>query len=323
MEQFHSKIENCMKNSLDSAAPTIRFSSVWDQYQKKDAPASRLKRLVAYPLLALMLLTVGFTFAAQRDKTDYPFVNDPSVIGKWQAVDFVDSVDQFTPGQKFWDADLFLNTMVFVKDGKTFMAFNSGNRNLVPSEYTWTKGLVLNKFGKLADTYETRVINGATYMFLQWKDGDYIYFHRTPSYLVLQKTDSQDYADYKPTAREDKIDYPFVDDPQVVGKWETVDFVKTIDKFDPHAVIDTSEMILKQFDIAANGQMSISLTNGKTFTDTTTWTKGLMLDKKSKTASKYEIKELDGESYMFYEFKNGDYIYGGMQPQYFVLKKVK
>jgi len=312
-----------MKNSLNTKAPSIRFTGVWDQYQAPPRKSARLKRLIAYPVLALMFLLVGSTFAAQKDNTDYPFINDPDVIGKWQAVDLVDNIDQFTPGKKFCQDDLYLKSLVFIKDSRTLMAFKNGNGNLVPTDFTWTRGLVLCKQNKTADKYETRVINGVTYMFLEWKDGGYTYFHFKPPYFVLQKVDDQDYSDFKPVAREDKVDYPFVDDPQLLGTWETVNFVNTIDEFDPDTFVDTSEMILKQFDIAADGQMSISLTNSRVITDTTTWTKGLILDQKWKTASKYEIKEIDGDSYLFYEFKNGNYSYAGMEPQYYVLKKVK
>ena len=51
-----------------------------------------------------------------------------------------------------------------------------------------------------------------------------------------------------------------------------------------------------------------------------TWTKGLVLD--DDTASKYIIREIDGSSYMFYEWKSGDYTIRYMKPSYYVLKKV-
>ena len=63
-----------------------------------------LRRAIAIPgiaLLALLSLTlVGFKFTAIEDKIDYPFINDQQVIGKWQTVDFVEKIDDFSPGQK-------------------------------------------------------------------------------------------------------------------------------------------------------------------------------------------------------------------------------
>lgn len=56
---------------------------------------------------------------------------------------------------------------------------------------------------------------------------------------------------------------------------------------------------------------------------TFSWTKGLILNKQEKTAGKYVIKELNGSTYMFFQWKNGDYIYRGKVSGYYVLQKVK
>ena len=53
-----------------------------------------------------------------------------------------------------------------------------------------------------------------------------------------------------------------------------------------------------------------------------TWTSGLVVNKLNKTASKCEIKDIDGETFMFYQWKAGDYIHRGMKPSYYVLRKV-
>lgn len=324
MDQFNSKIESCMKNTLDSKEPSIRFTAVWDRHKMNSPKTFGIKKAIAVPLMALMLLMVGFTFAVQVDKTDYPFINDPNVIGKWQAVDYVDSIDQFAPGQRFYKDELFLKELAFNKDGSTLIACSKTNNKLKPSFTTWTKGLEISKQDRTACKYEIKDINGSSYMFLEWKDGGYMYLHQKPTYFILKKVDNLDYTvDYsKLPAKEDKVDYPFVDDPQLTGKWECVDCVKTIDEFNPNTRIASEDLPLSQFDIAENGKMSVLLSDRNVY-EGSTWTKGLMLDKKHKTASKYEIQELKGDSYLFCELKNGNYIYGGEKPMYYVLKKIK
>jgi hypothetical protein len=52
-------------------------------------------------------------------------------------------------------------------------------------------------------------------------------------------------------------------------------------------------------------------------------TKGLVLSSSLKTASRYILKELDGSTYMFFEWKSGDYTLRGMKPKYYVLKKAE
>ena len=52
---------------------------------------------------------------------------------------------------------------------------------------TWTKNLVLNANDKTAAKYTIKEINGSKYMFLEWKNGDYIERGTTPWYYVLRK----------------------------------------------------------------------------------------------------------------------------------------
>lgn len=327
MEQSDIKIEDVIKKNLDQTQPSIRFSTVWDKHKKSSRKLFGLKRIIAVPMTAvlslLVLIIAGFTFAAIEDKTDYPFVDDPNVIGKWQAVDYVAEIDQFSPNKKGKQGDLFLKELAFIKDGKMLLALNKGNGNLRPTPLTWTEGMAINKYEKTASKYVIKEIDGSTYMFFEWKSGEYTYFHMKPKLFVLSKVNNLDYSNYKITTIEDKVDYPFVDDPQLAGKWETVDFVNTIDEFKPGGISWRGNLLLTQLEILENGKISSSTSDNEIPEGFLTWTRGLIIDKKEKLASKYEIKELKGDTYLFYEWKSGDYKFGGMQPQYYVLKKLK
>ncbi len=113
----------------------------------------------------------------------------------------------------------------------------------------------------------------------------------------------------------DNIDLPFVDDPKIIGTWKSVDFVKEIDDFHPEENnYEEGELYLKKL---------IFYENGRTFRTFWTWTKGVVMHSGSKTAAKYEIKEIDGDKYMFFEWKSGDYTIRRMKPKYYVLKKDK
>jgi len=329
MEQFDSRIEEAMKMKLDGSEPSVRFGTVWNKHKKKSRKIFGIRRVIAIPgivLIALLALSlVGFKINAIVDKTDYPFVNDQQVIGKWQIVDMVETVDQFSPDKKLWQSDLILKELAFINEGKMLISVTQGNGKLGPTNFKWTQGMVLNKWEKTASKYEFKDINGTSYMFLECKSGDYTYFHKKPWYLVLTKVDDTDYSNYKPTAIEDKVDYPFVDDPQLIGTWETVDYVKTIDDFNTMGSIQSmiGNLFLVQLDIVENGKISAKTTEGNIPEGFLTWTKGLILDTKHKIASKYEIKEIKGDTYLFYEWKSGDYSYREIKPEYFVLKKVK
>jgi len=253
------------------------------------------------------------------DKTDYPFVNDPKVIGGWKSVDFVREIDDFNPKKKGWKGDLYLNYLIFEEGGK-----------IARIGLTWTKGLVLSD--DTASKYVIKEMDGSTYMFYEWKSGDYTIRHMRPYYYVLEKVSTESLkfepmfgkkADIPPTSTineegriVDKIDYPFINDSQVIGTWKSVDFVGEMEQF------KASEKQWK----GRGGQLYLKelvfLPNGRTFKPWWTWTKGLVFHSGDKTAAKYTLKDIEGSTYMFFEWKSGDYTIRYRKPSYYVLKKV-
>lgn len=329
MEQSNFDIGETIKDVLGSHKPSTSFEETWSKQQGKEKRILRLRKRFALPLIALItfmaLFTVGFAsyqIARRIDNIDYPFVDDASVIGKWKTVDFVKNIADFNIDKRYWNEELFLSELAFIKEGKMLNSFENGNLAYAPT--TWTKGKIINEQEKTASGYDIRDINGKTYLFMQWKSGDYIFKEREPYYYVLEKVDSQDYSDYSVKAiMEDKIDYSFELDTQMLGRWESVDFVKDISQFSPNQKSWLDDLYLTQIDIFENSKIEIATTKGSYYVKSIFWTKGLIIDTRYKTASKCTIKEIDGDTYMFYEWKSGDYTYRGMKPYYYVLKKDK
>jgi len=118
----------------------------------------------------------------------------------------------------------------------------------------------------------------------------------------------------------DNIDLPFVDDPEIIGTWKSVDFVKKIEDFHPeNKKWKGGELFLKEMDFyKKGGKVKLLYIEGKR---DKTWTKGVVLDDRSKTASRYRIKEINGQKYLFFEWKSGDYTIRHRKPKYYVLKK--
>ena len=106
------------------------------------------------------------------------------------------------------------------------------------------------------------------------------------------------------------------------GKWESVDFVKTIDSYKPGVKSWGDVLFLTGFNVQENGKLTLTTISGESSGPSITWTKGMIINNGDKTASKCEVKKIDGTTYMFYEWKSGDYINRGMIPQYYVLKKI-
>jgi|GEM_PF-364551 len=254
------------------------------------------------------------------DKIKYPFVDDPDVIGRWVTVDYVNGPDEFSPGQKRWPWDLWLKGITFYKGGTTNWAWQ------------WTKGLLIQPYSKTASRYRIKTIDGQQYMFFEWKSGDYTILHRKPEYYVLKKEagNSAEKSDATlPPAQVDangnfivetstneqdrfvdRLNYPFINDAQVIGKWISVDFVQKPEDFTAGEQHWPGDLYLKNLYFFEGG------TTGGPWT----WTKGLVLHPGDNTAARYTIKTIDGQQYMFFEWKSGDYVIRHRKPEYYVLK---
>lgn len=108
------------------------------------------------------------------DSIDLPFITDERVIGTWRSVAFVDSPAKFDPAKT--RDDLYLKGLSFMPDGSTDRAFR------------WTKDYVLHRGDKTAARYDLVTLSSGTYMFLEWKSGDYTIRHKQPKFYVLRKT---------------------------------------------------------------------------------------------------------------------------------------
>ncbi|MBV7274810.1 peptidase M56 [Clostridiaceae bacterium UIB06] len=270
-----------------------------------DAKASSIKKQIASKI------------SMHQDKIDYPFVNDDQIIGRWQSVDFVNEINDFKVDSKSFKGNLYVRELNVLQDGK-----------VSKTAFTWTKGLFLNESDKTASKYVIKEIEGSTYMFFEWKSGDYTLWGRKPSYYVMKKISSTPSLTINMLGKEvgntriDKVDYSFIDDSQVIGKWKSVDFVKNANDFRPGIQSWQTDLFVDNLNFSKGGNVSLCVAkDGETYNVNLTWTKDLVIDKNNKTASKYIIKEINGSTYMFYEWKSGDYTEAGMQPWYYVLEK--
>ncbi len=110
----------------------------------------------------------------------------------------------------------------------------------------------------------------------------------------------------------DDLNLPFENDSEVLGTWESVDFVTQPGDFVPGKKQFSEELYLKKLTF---------LNDGKTTDDWWTWTKGVLIHKDDQTASRYEIRTIQGTQYLFVEWKAGEYMAQGTPPEYYVLKK--
>jgi bla regulator protein blaR1 len=106
---------------------------------------------------------------------------------------------------------------------------------------------------------------------------------------------------------------PFVDDPEALGTWTSIDFVNNIEDFSPIAVSWKGEPLTKSIVIKPNGQTDKSWL---------TWSKGYIFHSGDKTHAQYFIKNIEHKSYLINEHMSGDVTLKGMPPKYFVYQKL-
>lgn len=232
----------------------------------------------------------------QKDDTNLLFLDDPRVPGQWRAVDFVKNINDFDPRDMHFKGDLYLKDITFYFNGSTSLAFN------------WTNGYVLHYANSTAARYiikeDCKNNHCESYMFMEWKSGDYICKNLPPKYYVLKKITS---------AKTDDTDMPFVNDKNVLGRWKSVDFVSAPSAFNPNNRHWKDELFLHDLVFMQDGKMKPPFYS---------WTKGFVLKNGAeKTASAYETKKIDGKEYLFLQWKSGDYVYRGQTPKYYVLEK--
>jgi len=117
-------------------------------------------------------------------------------------------------------------------------------------------------------------------------------------------------------------DLPFEPEPEVIGTWETLDFVREPSQFDPEHRTWSGELFLREVTFSPDGVADIRYGFGeRTRSHTESWTRGALLDRKEQRVSAYELRPTESGTTMFLEWISGDVIYLGMPPCYYVLRR--
>ncbi len=104
----------------------------------------------------------------------------------------------------------------------------------------------------------------------------------------------------------------FENDPELIGAWQSVDFVNDVNDFKAGIKKWQSDLFLKELTFKENGVTSKSCV----------WTKDWIYTGDGKAKAQYYIKSIDSEMYLFLPWLSGDVIIRGMKPSYYVLKKI-
>ena len=240
----------------------------------------------------------------KKDKDNFKFENDETVIGRWEVLGAVEKKEDYFPGKKIFRRGVFFAELYFLPDGEEYWRF------------AWTKNCVKVGWneGYLFCNYETKETDGVLYMFLE--------LHQT---IILKQTDKKRYTKNEIGCRGDidMIDKPFINDEKILGKWSAVSYVTAVKDFNPTEQNNEKRIYYKSAEFLPGGEFNYVMdktaervpgselryfmdgsfkskwTNGMTFSDTSY---GL-------TANKYEIHVIDSIEYLFIEWKSNDYVW--------------
>ena len=247
-------------------------------------------------------LTKDSVFTTEEMKT--PFENDPAAVGKWIMLDIVPSKEQFLYGHEKCPHLGWLDELYFLEGGAAYWSLMG-----------WTKGWLYTHGREpqtlLGNRYEIEETDGHTLLYLymkHYRDGQGLACG-VPEVWVYEKADGLSRKE-EDICRIDRVEYPFVPDKAVLGKWRVRDFYswKFEENFEPQKQNSPdAELYAREMDFQPDGTC---VQTTRQHASRLGWTKGLVLNRRAKTASAYEIRHIDGIDYLIMEWKTGDYQYG-------------
>ncbi len=249
----------------------------------------------------------------EQPKKEIPFVNDESVIGKWEiqgvfAVkeDYAQNI--FCDNTGFYGGDV--KYLYFLPDGEEYWG------------YSWTKGYFISNAyltGSAYNEYEIEEKSDGTYMLITLRETE-VSRGGKPTYLLLKKSDGNRYS-AESIARKDDINKSFINDERIIGKWKAHSFLCNKSEF-PQEEEPIDELYFKEIEFFSDGNCRCvyadAVFEGE---DTVVWTKNYLLRKWNWSACEYEIRTVNEKDYMIIEWKSGDYRYGGYDTNYYVFTK--
>lgn len=109
---------------------------------------------------------------ARKDDIDMPFIDDREVLGRWKAVSFCRSKEDFDPAKREDDDRLYFKSIEFLENGACISVYADDVIQGTDMQ-VWTKGYVLRKYNENACGYEIRHEADGVYLLMEWKSGDY------------------------------------------------------------------------------------------------------------------------------------------------------
>lgn len=227
------------------------------------------------------------------------FINDERVIGKWDLVGIASNIEE-AKVNKFIQDDYQIKQLYLLPKGKQYWVIS------------WTKDIIF--INGRENHYQ--IDNDIMYLFVKGNEENEI------KIAIYKKIDDKEYT-IEDIKVKDNTDIDYIEDKNLVGFWQTVDFITNKNSFDPEKIqANSTNLPLSKVTFTPNGEVYINYRYNKDI-KRAKYTKDYIINFcLSDTLSKYFYQIIDNKKYLIIEWKSGDYVYGRMINGYYVLEKI-
>ena len=229
------------------------------------------------------------------------FINDENAIGKWKLLG-VSLNREDAENNKYIEDDYNIKELYLLPNGEKYWVIS------------WTKGIIY--INGNANTYE--IDNNKLYLTI--KDP---YNNSDSKVVVYQNIDHNSYS-VEDIKHKDNTNIEFREDKEVVGIWQTIDFVNNPNSFNPDKLQTAKDKLaIDKLIFEPIEEVHIRYQDNNYMRDskyTKNYIVNLMLPN---TLAKYEIQTINNKKYLIVEWKSGDYVFGGIINGYYVLEKME
>ena len=181
------------------------------------------------------------------------------------------------------------------------------SKTVVGQPIGWQDGVLYKDIdGRKGHCYYKHATKNVRLFFANYKVAALYVTRSEPSSPGQQTYQLQETAD-------EELPHPFEDDLDILGYWQSVDFVKVVNDFEPGQRMWQGNLHLKNIRFIKGGRTSLGWT----------WSKNWIWDDNDNIKAQYKISEMGGELYLFFPWLSGDVTIRGQKPCYYVLKKVR
>lgn len=227
------------------------------------------------------------------------FINDERVIGKWDLVGIASNIEE-AKANKFIQDDYQIKQLYLLPKGKQYWVIS------------WTKDIIF--INGRENHYQ--IDNDIMYLFVKGNEENEI------KIAIYKKIDDKEYT-IEDIKVKDNTDIDYIEDKNLVGFWQTVDFITNKNSFNPEKIqANSTNLPLSKVTFTPNGEVYINYRYNKDI-KLAKYTKDYIINFcLSDTLSKYFYQIIDNKKYLIIEWKSGDYVYGRMINGYYVLEKI-